>query len=100
MPACWAKPAAAAISSGAWGDEEFGVLLLHNSAPASLALDRRLRKRLDAASVAELGFALDYSAGMAALQPGEAGLAELMARADDSLDAAKTAGRGRLVAAD
>ena len=53
-----------------------------------------------AASVAELGFALDYSAGMAVLQPGEAGLAELMARADGALYAAKTAGRGRLVAAD
>ena len=100
MPACWAKPAAAAISSGAWGDEEFGVLLLHNSAPAGLALDRRLRKRLHAASVAELGFALDYSAGMAVLQPGGAGLAELMARADGALYGAKTAGRGRLVAAD
>ena len=43
------------------------MLLLHNSAPAGLALDRRLRKRLHAASVAELGFALDYSAGMAVL---------------------------------
>ena len=76
------------------------MLLLHNSAPAGLALDRRLRKRLHASSVAELGFALDYSAGMAVLQPGEAGLAELMARADGALYGAKTAGRGRLVAAD
>lgn len=84
---------------GRLGGEEFGVLL-HNSAPAGLALDRRLRKRLHASSVAELGFALDYSAGMAVLQPGEAGLAELMARADGALYAAKTAGRGRLVAAD
>ena len=82
------------------GGEEFGVLLLHNSAPAGLALDRRLRKRLHAASVAELGFALDYSAGMTVLQPGGAGLAELMARADDSLDAATPAGRRRLVAAE
>ena len=69
------------------------MLLLHNSAPAGLALDRRLRKRLHAASVAELGFALDYSAGMAVLQPGEADLAELMARADGALYAAKTTGR-------
>ena len=50
--------------------------------------------------MAELGFALDYSAGMAVLQPGEADLAELMARADGALYAAKTAGRGRLVAAE
>src|SRR3990167_2022159 len=85
---------------GRLGGEEFGVLLLHNSEPAGLALDRRLRRRLHAASVAELGFALDYSAGMAVLQPGEAALAELMARADGALYAAKTAGRGRLVAAD
>lgn len=85
---------------GRLGGEEFGVLLLHNSAPAGLALDRRLRRRLQAASVAELGFALDYSAGMAVLQPGEVGLAELMARADGALYAAKTAGRGRLIAAD
>ena len=60
----------------------------------------RLRRRLHAASVAELGFALDYSAGMAVLQPGEADLAELMARADGALYAAKTAGRGRLVGAE
>ena len=85
---------------GRLGGEEVGVLLLHNSEPAGLALDRRLRRRLHAASVAELGFALDYSAGMAVLQPGEAALAELMARADGALYAAKTAGRGRLVAAD
>ena len=86
--------------AGRLGGEEFGVLLLHNSAPAGLALDRRLRKRLHASSVAELGFTLDYSAGMAVLQPGGAGLAELMARADGALYEAKTAGRGRLVAAD
>lgn len=76
------------------------MLLLHNSAPAGLALDQRLRKRLHAASVAELGFALDYGAGMAVLQPGEADLAVLMTRADGALYAAKTAGRGQLVAAD
>ncbi len=85
---------------GRLGGEEFDVVLLHSSAPAGLALDRRLRKRLHAASVAELGFALDYSAGMAVLQPGEADLAELMARADGALYTAKTAGRGQLVAAD
>ncbi|MBD9394614.1 sensor domain-containing diguanylate cyclase [Acidovorax sp. ACV01] len=84
---------------GRLGGEEFGVLLLHNSAPAGLSFDRRLRRRLHAASVAELGFALDYSAGMAVMEPGESGLAELMARADGALYEAKTAGRGRLMAA-
>ncbi|KRD16605.1 diguanylate cyclase [Acidovorax sp. Root275] len=84
---------------GRLGGEEFGVLLLHNSAPAGLSFDRRLRRRLHAASVVELGFALDYSAGMAVMEPGESGLAELMARADGALYEAKTAGRGRLMAA-
>lgn len=84
---------------GRLGGEEFGVLLLHNSAPAGLSFDRRLRRRLHAASVAELGFALDYSAGMAVMEPGESSLAELMARADGALYEAKTAGRGRLMAA-
>lgn len=81
---------------GRLGGEEFGVLLLHNSAPAGMAFDRRLRRRLHAASVAELGFALDYSAGLATPTPGETDLAALMARADRALYEAKTAGRGRL----
>ncbi len=84
---------------GRLGGEEFGVLLLHNSAPAGMAFDRRLRRRLHAASVAELGFALDYSAGLATPAPGETDLAALMARADRALYEAKTAGRGRLMTA-
>ncbi|GDY38060.1 GGDEF domain-containing protein [Acidovorax sp. NB1] len=84
---------------GRLGGEEFGVLLLHNSAPAGMAFDRRLRRRLHAASVAELGFALDYSAGLATPELGETDLAALMARADRALYEAKAAGRGRLVAA-
>ncbi|MBV7542357.1 GGDEF domain-containing protein [Acidovorax sp. sic0104] len=81
------------------GGEEFAVLMLHNTAAAGAAFDRRLRHRLHDASAAELGFVLDYSAGMAALVPGEASLAALMARADSALYEAKTAGRGRLMAA-
>ena len=64
-----------------------------------MAFDRRLRHRLHDASAAELGFVLDYSAGMAMLAPGESSLAALMARADAALYDAKTAGRGRLMAA-
>jgi diguanylate cyclase (GGDEF)-like protein len=85
--------------TGRLGGEEFGVLLLHNSAPAGMAFDRRLRRRLHAASVTELGFALDYSAGLATPAPGETDLAALMARADRALYEAKTAGRGRLMTA-
>lgn len=81
------------------GGEEFGALLLHNDTPAGLSFDRRLRERLNEASVADLGFTLDYSAGMAVLLPGENKLAALMARADAALYDAKTAGRGRLIAA-
>jgi diguanylate cyclase (GGDEF)-like protein len=81
------------------GGEEFGVLLLHNGAPAGRAFDRRLRQRLRDASAAELGFVLDYSAGKAQLLPGESSLAALMGRADEALYNAKAQGRGRLVAA-
>lgn len=81
------------------GGEEFGVLLLHNAAAAGVAFDRRLRSRLQDASAAELGFVLDYSAGMASLQPGESSLAALMARADAALYEAKATGRGRLTGA-
>jgi len=75
------------------------VLLLHNSAPAGIAFDRRLRTRLQDASAAELGFALDYSAGMAVLLPAETRLPDLMARADAALYLAKAQGRGRMVEA-
>ena len=84
---------------GRLGGEEFGVLLLHNSAPAGIAFDQRLRNRLQAISMAELGFALDYSAGMAVLLPAETRLPDLMARADAALYLAKAQGRGRMVEA-
>ncbi|MBB6560684.1 diguanylate cyclase (GGDEF)-like protein [Acidovorax soli] len=84
---------------GRLGGEEFGVLLLHNSAPAGIAFDQRLRNRLQTLSMAELGFGLDYSAGMAVLLPAETRLPDLMARADAALYLAKAQGRGRMVEA-
>jgi diguanylate cyclase (GGDEF)-like protein len=84
---------------GRLGGEEFGVLLLHNSAPAGIAFDRRLRQRLRVESTAELGFAVDYSAGMAVLLPAETSLPNLLGRADAALYQAKAQGRGRMVEA-
>jgi diguanylate cyclase (GGDEF)-like protein len=84
---------------GRLGGEEFGVLLLHNSAPAGIAFDQRLRNRLQTLSMAELGFGLDYSAGMAVLLPAETRLPDLMARADAALYLAKAQGRGCMVEA-
>ena len=85
---------------GRLGGEEFAVLMLHNTAQAGMAFDRRLRQRLHDASAAELGFVLDYSAGIATLAPGEPSLTALMVRADAALYNAKTTGRGRVVVAD
>ena len=78
------------------GGEEFGMLLLHNHPRAAASFDQRLRTRLHAASAAELGFVLDYTAGAAQRVPGETGLDLLMARADAALYQAKSSGRGRL----
>lgn len=80
------------------GGEEF-CLLLHDDTSAGLPLDQRLRQRLRQAAPAELGLALDFSAGMAALRPDDTGILSLLARADTALYEAKTAGRGRLCSA-
>ena len=74
--------------------------MLHNTAQAGMAFDRRLRQRLHDARAAERGFVLDYSAGIATLAPGEPSLTALMVRADAALYNGKTTGRGRVVVAD
>lgn len=80
------------------GGEEF-CLLLHDDTAAGPPFDQRLRQRLRLAAPAELGMALDYSAGMAALHRSDADIHALLARADTALYEAKAAGRGRLYSA-
>ena len=82
---------------GRLGGEEFCVLLPHADVTAALVVDGRLREKLRGTSMAELGFSMDYSAGMAVLTPEDTALALLLARADKALYQAKAQGRGRLL---
>jgi len=77
------------------GGEEF-CLLLHGDAAVGHSLDQRLRRALRAATPSVLGRALDYSAGLAELHPGDSDISGLLARADAALYAAKAGGRGQL----
>ncbi len=84
---------------GRYGGEEFCVLLSHTSEAAARVFDQRLRRRLQRRSMAELGFALDYSVGLAEYRPSDTSLDDLLRRADAALYQAKDAGRGQLIAA-
>lgn len=79
------------------GGEEFCLLLPGGDADAGRNLDRQLRLKLPAI-VDRLGHPLNFSTGLATLQPNET-LERLMTRADQALYAAKEAGRGRLMLA-
>lgn len=81
--------------AGRYGGEEFCVLLLQADAAAVMAVDGRLRARLAHAAPAELGFGLDYSAGMALRGPDLVPLEVLLHDADQALYRAKAQGRGR-----
>lgn len=80
------------------GGEEFCMLLVHEGDDAATQLDQRLRTRLYACAQAELGTALNFSAGAAHLGPDDSHIEPVMARADAALYRAKAAGRGRLCA--
>ncbi len=85
--------------AGRWGGEEFCVLLPRTAPADAMAFDARLRATLRAQALAELGFPLDFSTGLAHLQAADTTLQPLVQRADAALYAAKDAGRGQLRAA-
>lgn len=79
------------------GGEEFFMLLPMANEASARGLDIRLRGELQARAEGELGFALDFSTGLANGSPGTESLNQVMARADAALYQAKAEGRGRLV---
>ncbi|MDR7306249.1 GGDEF domain-containing protein [Rhodoferax saidenbachensis] len=82
------------------GGEEFALLLPQTDRSAALHVEQRLRLALREEGIQEPHMRVNYSAGLALLQPGDLKLADLMARADAALYQAKAQGRGRLLQAD
>lgn len=80
---------------GRYGGEEFCVLMNHADQAAACAFDRRLRARVAESAQRELGFALDYSAGIAMRAAPDDTLEDLLRRADATLYRAKAEGRAR-----
>ncbi|WP_082549240.1 GGDEF domain-containing protein [Rhizobacter sp. Root404] len=80
---------------GRYGGEEFCVLMNHADLQATIAFDARMRAFLGEAAKGELGFELNYSAGIATREGVEDSLAAMLKRADDNLYAAKHQGRAR-----
>lgn len=80
---------------GRYGGEEFCVLMSHADQAAANAFDQRLRNQLAEAGLAELGFELSYSAGIAMPTSPLDTLDALLKRADVTLYRAKAQGRAR-----
>jgi diguanylate cyclase (GGDEF)-like protein len=80
---------------GRHGGEEFCVLIGHADDAAARAFDRRLRQHLTEVTSRELGFVLNYSAGIAKRIGPDDTLAAMLSRADAALYRAKDAGRAR-----
>lgn len=80
---------------GRYGGEEFCVLMNHADMAATVAFDARMRSHLGMAAKQELGFELNYSAGIATLRDADDTLVAMLKRADDNLYRAKQQGRSR-----
>ena len=80
---------------GRYGGEEFCVLINHGDVEAAMAFDRRMRAYINEAALDELGFELNYSAGIATRTFPEDSLGALLRSADALLYSAKALGRGR-----
>jgi len=80
---------------GRYGGEEFSVLMNHADTGAASTFDRRLREQLADIATMELGFKLDYSAGIAMRISSKDTLEAMLKRADATLYNAKAQGRSR-----
>ena len=67
----------------------------HADSAAASTFDRRLREQLAHSTSSELGFKLDYSAGIAVRISSEDTLQAMLKRADATLYRAKAQGRSR-----
>jgi diguanylate cyclase (GGDEF)-like protein len=87
---------------GRTGGDGFVIMLPGANSTTAAKLGERLRARvMDAALALPSGaIRLTISLGVATLRSGDAGIGDLLCRADDALYAAKAAGRNRLVSAE
>jgi diguanylate cyclase (GGDEF)-like protein len=76
-----------------YGGEEFCVLINRAEIASTQAFDRRIRAYLAEAAPRELGYTLDYSAGIAISAPMEETIEAMLRRADVALYSAKALGR-------
>jgi len=82
------------------GGEEFALLLPQTDEAAALLFEQRLRSALQRACQRQPQLKVDYSAGLALLEPADTTLTTFLVRADSRLYQAKHLGRGRLQVAD
>lgn len=81
------------------GGEEFVVLLPQTSEDAARLFEVRLRTALDLANQAQEETVVNFSSGLAMLQPDDRDVDALKSRADKALYQAKATGRGRMCVA-